>query len=81
MNQISRAHPPGGGVIPGALEPPKFWQKWGVFLTLEDRIKQMEYAVGLGCGPCQMQPFIGEAGGKGALFTITESYPLPLCQS
>lgn len=36
-------------------------------MTLGERIKHMEYAVRLGYRPCQMQPSIGEAGGKGAL--------------
>lgn len=58
---------PGGGVVPWAVGPPKFWQKRAVFLTLGERIKQMECAMGLGYRPCQMQPFMGEAGGKGAL--------------
>lgn len=34
-------------------------------MTLGERIKHMEYSARLGYKPCQMQPFIGEAGGKG----------------
>lgn len=59
--------PLGRVVIPRALEPPKFWQKWEVFMTLGERLKHMEYAARLGYRPCQMQPFRGEARGKGAL--------------
>lgn len=58
---------PGRGVILGATGPLKFWQKWEVFMALGERTKQMEYAVRLEYMPCQMQPFIGEVGGKGVL--------------
>lgn len=68
-------HPLGRVVIPRALEPPKFWQKWEVFMTLGERIKHMEYAARLGYRPCSHLE--GRQEGRGLSFRLALWDPDP----